>query len=47
MRGYVIKRINLPKLSEKEREEAINKTKILQKLAHNNKIYRIFNIKKR
>ena len=36
MWGYVIKRINLPKLSEKEREEAINKTKILQKLAHQN-----------
>ena len=33
---YVIKRINLSKLSEKEREETINETKILQKLDHQN-----------
>ena len=45
----VIKRINLSKLNDKEREETINESKILQKLDHQNiiKFYEVFLEKKK
>ncbi len=44
----VIKRINLSKLNDKEKEETINESKILQKLDHQNiiKFYEVFIEKK-
>ena len=44
----VIKRINLSKLDDKEKEETINESKILQKLDHQNiiKFYEVFLEKK-
>lgn len=48
MRGYIIKRINASKPSEKEREETIKEIKILQKLVHQNiiKLIEFFKSKK-